>query len=118
MSKKRVYDIAWKNQQIIDDGDKVIYFKSYDSIIASYNKYTDILKLSELWDYSNTTRKWLYIFLYDYVKNDIAKELKQEQYKKAFIQKLLDCGEIEYMSKKEQQKAYNIYYDVLLESLE
>jgi hypothetical protein len=48
---------AVANQFIITDGDNVT-FQSYKSKIATYNQTTKELTLySNMWDYSNTTRK-------------------------------------------------------------
>lgn len=41
---------------------KAIYFQSYQSVVAKIDKNSNLI-LSENWDYSNTTRKHLYIFL-------------------------------------------------------
>ena len=41
---------------------KTIYFQSYRSVVAKIDKNGRLI-LSENWDYSNTTRKHLYIFL-------------------------------------------------------
>lgn len=54
-----------KNQFIMDD-DKKIVFKSYNSIIAVIDKKTGELFFGNDWNYSNTTRKHLYLFLSDY----------------------------------------------------
>ena len=44
-----------------------IYFQSYDSVVAFYDN-DHKLYLGRDWDYSNTTRKHLYIFIRDYTK--------------------------------------------------
>ena len=41
---------------------KATYFQSYQSVVAKIDKNSNLI-LSENWDYSNTTRKHLYIFL-------------------------------------------------------
>ena len=41
------------------------YFQSYDSVVAKKDFKTGRLTLSANWDYSNTTRKHLYIWLRD-----------------------------------------------------
>lgn len=38
------------------------YFQSYDSVVAKVDNKGNLF-LSQYWDYSNTTRKHLYIFL-------------------------------------------------------
>ena len=50
-----------KNQFIMDD-DKKIVFQSYDSIVAVIDKKTGALFFGNDWNYSNTTRKHLYLF--------------------------------------------------------
>lgn len=52
---------AAANQFIINTP-KAVYFQSYSSVVAKIDG-KDNLILSENWDYSNTTRKHLYIFL-------------------------------------------------------
>lgn len=55
-----------QNQFIIDLGDRIIY-QSYNSIIAIYSYENDIFQLDyKMWDYSSTTRKYLYKFLTDF----------------------------------------------------
>lgn len=56
---------AVANQYIIKT-DKAVYFQSYNSIIAKVDKTSGKITLSQYWDYSNTTRKYLYQFLSDY----------------------------------------------------
>lgn len=55
------------NQFVIkaDGGDK-IFFQSYESMVALYDRKNRKLYVSRFWDYSNTTRKHFYIFLNDY----------------------------------------------------
>ena len=55
------------NQFVIkNNGGNLIYFQSYDSMIARYDRDTRKLYVSPYWDYSNTTRKHFYIFLRRY----------------------------------------------------
>lgn len=54
------------NQNILRLGD-VFHLYSYDSYICEYNRLTNVLKLnSNMWDYSNTTRKYFKKFLEEY----------------------------------------------------
>jgi hypothetical protein len=53
------------NQFVITDGDKV-FFQSYDSVVAMWDKTNRRLFVTGKWDYSVTTRKHFYIFLNDY----------------------------------------------------
>lgn len=86
-----------KNQFLFYD-DKKIVFQSYDSIIAEINRKTGVLSLGADWDYSNTTRKHLYLFLSDY-KYEIGADLYAVTFrrgfedcknKRQFIQNLID----------------------------
>lgn len=54
---------AARNQFVINTG-KATYFQSYDSVVAKIENGK--VTVSSYWDYSNTTRKHLYIFLSDY----------------------------------------------------
>lgn len=90
-----------KNQFLIESDD-LIEFQSYESLVASINKKTGILKLGLDWDYSNTTMKHLYLFINDYkyyLKEDVCKlfiNLYSEKNKRQYIQKLIDNKKIEY----------------------
>ena len=84
-----------KNQFVIK-GAKEIIFQSYDSTIAIYNFADKSLTLGRDWDYSNTTRKHLYLFINDYVDINALMFLDEEKNKRAFIQKLIDNGTIKY----------------------
>jgi hypothetical protein len=53
------------NQFVIKSGDKV-FFQSYNSMVAMWDKEKRKLYISHYWDYSNTTRKHFYIFLRKY----------------------------------------------------
>lgn len=56
-----------KNQfVIIDTTTKKIVFQSYESKIAEYDLQSKELTLFSDWDYSNTTRKHLYLFINEY----------------------------------------------------
>ena len=63
---------------------KATYFQSYQSVVAKIDKKGNLI-LSENWDYSNTTRKHLYIFLrmygYDYLcsAKDMRKAIKDKE---------------------------------------
>lgn len=53
--------------QIVIKAPNGVYFQSYDSVVAFYNN-DHKLYLGRDWDFSNTTRKHLYIFIRDYTK--------------------------------------------------
>lgn len=83
-----------KNQFVIE-GQSVTTFQSYDSTIAIIDS-KDHLTLGRDWDYSNTTRKHLYLFLNDYSYNATIQEALQEANKRKAIQYLIDEGVITY----------------------
>jgi hypothetical protein len=94
MEKRQFYN---KNQFIMDD-DKKIVFQSYNSIIAVIDKKTGALFFGNDWNYSNTTRKHLYLFLSDY-KYEIGADLyamifrrgfDDSKNKRQFLQNLID----------------------------
>ncbi len=72
---------AARNQFVIN-GEKGTYFQSYNCMIAKVSKRKKIT-LSDMWNYSNTTRKHLYIFLRQQgftdlnCKKDILKAIKE-----------------------------------------
>lgn len=91
-----------KNQFIIENDDEIT-FQSYNSTIAIYNRKTQLLTLGKNWDYSTTTRKYLYMFIndYTYIKDEkencyIDNYLNNTTNKRAYIQKLIDRKVINY----------------------
>lgn len=64
-----------KNQFIITTDD-AITFQSYNSTIASIRKKDGKLTLFTDYDYSNTTRKHLYLFLDDYIY-DLSTDIRK-----------------------------------------
>ena len=68
-TKIKVEQLANKNQFVIHcvdrEGNKVICFQSYDSLIAIYDLYKLLINWYK-WDYSKTTLKHLKIFINDY----------------------------------------------------
>lgn len=86
-----------KNQFLFYDERKIV-FQSYDSVIAEIDKKTGELFFGSDWDYSNTTRKHLYLFLNDY-KYEIGADLyavifrrgfDDSKNKRQFLQNLID----------------------------
>lgn len=64
------------NQNVLRLGNE-LHFYSYDSYICGYNKVTGILTLnSNMWDYSNTTRKYFKKFLEEYTNIPYIKKDK------------------------------------------
>lgn len=96
----KVRQLENKNQFVMEDNKKAI-FQSYESVIAEYDKINDILTLGVDWDYSNTTRKYLYIFLEEIIPRlsqlheDITSALLTKNKRKS-IQILIDNNIIKY----------------------
>lgn len=65
------------------------YFQSYNSVVASIDRRTGKVQLYKDWDYSNTTRKYLYKFLGEYG----YKELNNKKAVEAAIKQ----GEVSYI---------------------
>lgn len=86
MKVKQFYN---KNQFIFDSGD-IIEFQSYDSTIAHYNKWDNTFVLGRDWNYSNTTRKHLYLFINEFVDIQELYFLDEQKNKREYIQKLID----------------------------
>jgi len=91
-----------KNQFIIENDDEIT-FQSYNSTIAIYDRKNCLLTLGRNWDYSTTTRKYLYMFIndYTYIKDEkencfIDYKLNNTANKRAYIQKLIDRKVINY----------------------
>jgi hypothetical protein len=57
---------------------KATYFQSYESVVAKIDRKGNLI-VSEYWDFSNTTRKHLYIFLrlYGYRHLCSAKDMRK-----------------------------------------
>lgn len=74
---------AVPNQFEIEIGDK-LYFQSYDSIIAVYNRREGKTTLDKnLWDYSNTTGKYRNRWLGDGSKARTEQRIKEGFYRLA-----------------------------------
>ena len=64
------------------------YFQSYKSVVASIDKATGKVELYKDWNYSNTTRKYLYQFLWDSGKRDL--------YNKKQVEMAIKTGVVSY----------------------
>jgi len=70
------------NQFIIEIANGATYFQSYDSIVAKIEN-NEIFLDENYWDYSQTTRKYLYKFLREeagldvYCKKDVLKLINE-----------------------------------------
>lgn len=74
---------------------KAVYFQSYRSVVCKREgDETGKIILSQHWDYSNTTRKHLYIFLRDYTcykvrsKQDVLKLIKDKVFTLSKVESL------------------------------
>lgn len=96
LKELKVNQLENKNQFLIT-GSGFKCFQSYDSLIAIYTYNDKKLTLFSDWDYSNTTRKHLYIFINDYCCiKEIYKELYYSRNKRKTILKLIKDGLIQY----------------------
>lgn len=84
MKNIKVEQLA-KNQFMVSI-DNQMSFKSYDSNIAEYDKVNGTLYLyGEMWNYSNTTRKYFKQFLETYTnivygtKKDFIKQIQENK---------------------------------------
>ena len=75
------------NQFKITTNDK-IYFQSYNSVVASIDRSTGKVQLYQDWNYSNTTRKHLYNFLWEYGFRNL--------HGKKAIEAAIKTGEVSY----------------------
>lgn len=80
-----------QNQFIFREG-KTIGFKSYNSVVCIVDIETDKITLGRDWDYSQTTLRHLYQFLHRFTNVYVG----NEKNKKAYIQKLINKGKINY----------------------
>lgn len=90
----RVEQFEVKNQFIIFSND-VIYFQSYDSLIAKIEndgyKKQKLIVYKNLYKYSKTTAKYFYKFLYDYFY-DISKLIENQTNKQKSFEKLINTS--------------------------
>ena len=95
----KVEQLENKNQFIIKDQSKgLYYFQSYSSLVAVYDRNNGVLTLGCDWDYSNTTKKHLYIFIDEYCNSKELNLLRYAKNKKAYINDLIKTGFIKYDS--------------------
>jgi len=89
MKVKQFYN---ENQFIIESTEKTV-FQSYDSTIAVVEGQS--LTLGKDWDYSKTTLKHLYKFMYEYAYHHYRMVMFSGNKRKE-IQRLIDDGTINY----------------------
>ena len=80
-----------KNQFEIDLGAKVV-LQSYESVVAMYDYAERVLTLGRDWDYSDTTRRHVYMFMWEKAGIDLSMTCNKRKY----VQKLIDNGDIHY----------------------
>ena len=83
------------SNQFIINTPKATYFQSYDSVVAKIDRKGNLI-VSQHWDYSNTTRKHLYIFLrmYGYRHLCSAKDMRDAIKNKEVILKKVSSLDI------------------------
>lgn len=81
--------------QFVINTPKAVYFQSYGSVVAKIDRKGSLI-LSNDWDYSNTTRKHLYIFLrmYGYSRLCSAKDMRKAIKDKEVILKKVESLDI------------------------
>ena len=90
----KICQLQHVNQYVITS-DNYFIFQSYDSLIAIYDRTNKVLTVGIDWDYSNTTRKHLYLFLQDYCYNTWCL-IKDKPNKREAIQNLIDNNKLNY----------------------
>lgn len=88
----KVEQLENKNQFVITTNEGV-FFQSYSSLCAKVT--SEGLTLGYCWDYSHTTLKHLYIFLYQHCYK-VYREIQGSKNKRAMLQKMIDEGIINY----------------------
>ncbi len=84
-----------KNQFLIREGGKII-LQSYNSIVAIWDNEKQTLVLGRDWDYSRTTTKHVYYFIYNFVRNLKIREVNKKTNKRDYINKLIKENTIKY----------------------
>lgn len=97
--KTHVRQLLNKNQFIIYEKNKLT-FQSYDTTIAIYNKDNNMLFLNkEYWNYSRTTLKHLYEFIYRVIPNtQLAIKLQDSKNKQKYLKDKIQSKEIHLFS--------------------
>ena len=65
------------------------FFQSYQSVVACVDRSTGKVALYQDWNYSNTTRKYLYRFLYENGHKDL--------YNKKAVEAAIKQGKVAYI---------------------
>jgi len=91
----KVSQLENKNQFLLSS-DNALIFQSYQSIIAYYDREKQELTLFSDWDYSNTTRKHLYIFMSNYCAWKFGEIIYNATNKRQAIEKAIKNKIIKY----------------------
>lgn len=68
----------------------VLYLQDYGSIVASYNVKYAYFKLGKDWNYSSTTLKTIYNFIFEFVEVPEIREVNSKTKKKEYLEKLIN----------------------------
>lgn len=96
MNYPKVEQFEHKNQFLIITNEEYI-LQSYDSTVAKINRNDRSITLLYDFDYSITTLRHVYEFIYKYGDINIADELNEAKNKKQFLHKQIKKGLITYL---------------------
>lgn len=68
----------------------VLYLQDYESIVAKYDIYNKILTFGKDWNYSNTTLKTIYNFIFEFVEVPEIREVNNQTEKKEYFKKIIN----------------------------
>lgn len=68
----------------------VLYLQDYESIVAKYDIYNKILTFGKDWNYSNTTLKTIYNFIFEFVEVPEIREVNNQTEKKEYLKKIIN----------------------------
>lgn len=68
----------------------VLYLQDYKSIVAKYDIYNKILTFGKDWNYSNTTLKTIYNFIFEFVEVPEIREVNNQTEKKEYLKKIIN----------------------------
>lgn len=69
---------------------RVFYLQDYESIVAKYDIYNKILTFGKDWNYSSTTLKTIYNFIFEFVEVPEIREVNSKTKKKEYLEKLIN----------------------------
>lgn len=68
----------------------VLYLQDYESIVVKYDIYNKILTFGKDWNYSNTTLKTIYNFIFEFVEVPEIREVNNQTEKKEYLKKIIN----------------------------